>query len=318
MLPMDHGVNTLKKVPWRSDRCVVRFSCIVLGIFLSAAITALAAEESVPSAKKAVLGEIVCQGSVSYKTGIGPQLTQANGTFPIALPLQVRTPETHCKVILGSQAILEAAAGSEFSVQQDKTGGLMLIVKTGAVVYALAENSPLSISVPGIRHGAEAGQVPQTLVTQTSNVYSFAAHVGVVKVAAGPAVEFVNLKGLLSVARDDGPVQALAAGKSVQVAANSAPDVVLSPLIAAAAPSAKPAASAVSKSKPIASWWAVEPRADAAFGIGTLFVYPSDPSKQAYLPEVRTRISPWMPQVRRRTSVDVEPDRPWEPPIHRR
>jgi hypothetical protein len=313
-----------QQIMWRS---------VVLLAVLAGATFGSAADEPRPASAfpdltdKAIIGEIICPGPVSYRTGVGPWLSQPSGTFPVATPLQIRTYETHCRIQLGTQSLFEAAPSSNLSLLPDESGVLTLSLKGGSVLYALSSDAVLKVALPSAKMAARVGneEAVRAPVSQAGSAFSSARHVGIIQMDTALAATFSNLKGSLLVTRSGAEAQRVPSGQLLRMTADSTSRPVSTSLRRFSGtiigPASDPKTKATSRydSQAIGSWWVFQSNSAEPASLDPAMVVTAPKMTkdlQFFPPEVRRRVSPWRPPGRRReiTPDNGQPEPPWEPP----
>jgi len=297
-------------------------------LFSSCVLAADAGDQSRPFPKP-LIGQLASEGSFSYRVGVGTWFAQTAGTFPVVTPFEVRTGPSYCRVVLGSQNLFEGAPASEFALSTTDGKEIILTVRKGTVLYALADGTALRLNAVNAKVEARAGEMKPAEGVKPRPITPRAAHTGIVQANEGRPVELHNLKGLLALVEEGGRNVVVAAGQSLRVSGEALRRAsTLTPGATASAPEGTPVSASgesVSGIRSVGSWWVFEsaPR-DAPVGARPdMVVVPSVTNRWlpvAPPPEVRERMSPWLPPGRRRGTVPEQPPTqpPWEPPSTRR
>lgn len=306
----------------------MRVVLLLLAIaFLGPAVMRPADDNQPVAPSRPIMGEIMSHDVFSYRVGVSAWLTQRGGTFPIVTPVEVRTANSYCRLAMESDTLLQGGPASEFHVSRTADGSLLLHVHKGSVLYALAEGAVLKITAGKAKHTACAGEA-QTAQTSTQRpVFAYAAHSGIVVVKENYPPELHNLKGRLVVLQEGERSTVVPAGQMLRVGAEAtvdSPETALSSVASAAASLHPPIA------RSVGSWYVFQPDPSDVVNLGPdLVVLPHYNSPNGWPPtapppQVRQRMSPWLPPGRRRANEPTPPPAveppaqpPWIPPARR-
>lgn len=191
-------------------RLIGRVVAIWVGLVLASA-GAYAANEIADKAAP-TLCKVMATDSIQFRSTAGPWLSLKAGDQVAVLPLEVRAQISSCRIQVGSTAIIEAQAGSVFTLSNKN--GLTLSIKEGAALYALADGVSF---VAKSTDGAFSVKV-QSDSKAAGDVFKAAPNMGIVKAAPGSDTpyEAVALRGTAQVTRD-GQSQTLAQGQAIAV-----------------------------------------------------------------------------------------------------
>jgi len=203
--------------------------------------------EPVGQAPKQVIGEIKCEGQVSYRTGVAPWLNKTEGTFPVVMPVAVRTaPDARrCQVTLESLGTFYFGNATEAEITQVEGGPVTIGIKDGAAGYCIPESTELKLVATSFSIVAVAGpavpRTPELAVLQAPpiNESTFvpaavginsrdllkgakpdaafdAKHMGIIEVTP-EYVDLHNFRGNLAYQKEDGAYQLLAPNESIRI-----------------------------------------------------------------------------------------------------
>lgn len=196
------------------------------------------------------MGRLTCDGTVSYRTGIGPWIRQSAGTYLVVSPLHIKTDEARCRVVFGAQALLETGPKTEVEVSQPESNRQTVVLKGGAILYAIPQEAALRIDIPQAGVLAVAGAAEPEAVEkiaaqvvsastvdvakigagsfapaggkESTSAFSSAAHMGVVDMTEASSVKLHNLRGQLYYRAGTESFQAVAVGGTPELIAGSA------------------------------------------------------------------------------------------------
>lgn len=259
---------------------------LLAGGVLGLTTMAQAGQESV-AASKVCLGELYSPGAVNYKVGLSPWLSQSSGTFPVTLPLQIKTGDAPCRVLLPGRGLFEASKNSVFTLSEAENSQLALAIDKGSVLYSLPEGSLLKIVQPLKAATALAG-TPIPAGASAKAEAPGLVNIGVAQVQPGQAAEFSNVSGNLAVSEGASPALPVSTMQTVQVTPTASAPVVRT---VAASPTASEAVNSDSKAATVISDWKIIQAGDQVVTESRQM-----PSERATIRHPHARVSAWKPK----------------------
>ena len=234
------------------------FAAAVVACMAAVAIAAIVpttgrCAEPVSGLSKGIYGEIRSDGPFRYRIGEGPWMRQSDGEFPVATPFVLESEESHCRIDLGVEGVLEAGGSTNLRVKHSEKGPLRVVLAQGGFLYSIPRGTTLEISIAGqstklvagegavvLPSHADLANLPpapgvasrvvrarygdepsRTLALKASN------HLGIVLVGADGAVQANNLQGALAWENEQGVPAAVGPGRTVELRGKGASSVQL-------------------------------------------------------------------------------------------